>query len=378
MGNERRYSLDVLRIIATILIIFHHYGQVTGLYLEGHINYWNGRFYFGYVVEFFFLLSGYFMYRYIGKITNGLTFKKFFLPRALRLLPLVFISGITYEVLLGIYQKVCGGDWFGVSITVWGVIINALGVQDGWVFTNPMVNNPTWYISVLLLCYIVFYLLTYLGKRWQIPHIYLFVFMVLLGCGAQTYGLNLPFLNGSSCRGYYAFFFGVQDGWVFTNPMVNNPTWYISVLLLCYIVFYLLTYLGKRWQIPHIYLFVFMVLLGCGAQTYGLNLPFLNGSSCRGYYAFFFGVLLAEWLEKLNAAKKSQNIYVFLGSIMSVAFLLCMMVYKWEWVAGGINYLMTFWFYPALIIIFSSGPVAKLFDHKFIGTLGKITYDTYI
>lgn len=95
MGNERRYSLDVLRIIATILIIFHHYGQVTGLYLEGHINYCNGRFYFGYVVEFFFLLSGYFMYRYIGKITNGLTFKKFFLPRALRLLPLVFISGIT-------------------------------------------------------------------------------------------------------------------------------------------------------------------------------------------------------------------------------------------------------------------------------------------
>lgn len=39
MGNERKYSLDVLRIIATILIIFHHYGQVTGLYLEGHINY---------------------------------------------------------------------------------------------------------------------------------------------------------------------------------------------------------------------------------------------------------------------------------------------------------------------------------------------------
>lgn len=24
MGNERRYSLDALRIMATILIIFHH------------------------------------------------------------------------------------------------------------------------------------------------------------------------------------------------------------------------------------------------------------------------------------------------------------------------------------------------------------------
>lgn len=296
MGNKRSYSLDVLRIIATILIIFHHYQQITGAYFEGHINFWNGRFYFGYIVEFFFLLSGYFMYRYVEKVNKGLSFMKFFMPRALRLLPLVLISGLTYEVLLAIYQKVCGGDWFGVSITVWGVIINALGVQDGWVFANPMVNNPTWYISVLLLCYVVFYLLTYLSKRWQIPHTYLFAFMVSLGCGAQTYGLNLPFLNGSSCR---------------------------------------------------------------------------------GYYAFFFGVLLAEGLEKLSAAK-SRRIYIFWGSIASVAFLLCMMVYKWEWVASSINYLMTFWFYPALIIIFSSGPVAKLFDHRFIGTLGKITYDVYI
>lgn len=55
-----------------------------------------------------------------------------------------------------------------------------------------------------------------------------------------------------------------------------------------------------------------------------------------------------------------------------------MMIYRWEWVAGGINYLMTFWFYPALIIIFSSRSLTKLFDHRFIGTLGKITYDAYI
>lgn len=54
------------------------------------------------------------------------------------------------------------------------------------------------------------------------------------------------------------------------------------------------------------------------------------------------------------------------------------MVYKYEWVANGINYLMTFIFYPALVVLFSSKPLAKLFDHKCIGTLGKITYDTYI
>lgn len=63
---------------------------------------------------------------------------------------------------------------------------------------------------------------------------------------------------------------------------------------------------------------------------------------------------------------------------MSVAILPCLMVYKWEWVASGINYLMTFVFYPALVVLFSSRSLAKLFDYKCIGTLGKITYDTYI
>lgn len=171
------------------------------------------------------------MYRYVEKVNKGLPFKEFFIPRVLRLLPLVFVSSVVEQTFLGIYKATCaGGTGFdSVSISVWGVVLNALGLQSGWVF-----------------------------------------------------------------NGY----------------MINNPTWYISVLLLCYVVFYLLTYLSNRWQVPHVYLFIFMVLLGCGVQTFGLNLPFLNGSSCRGYYAFFFGVLLSEWLKKLNAAKRPQNIYI--------------------------------------------------------------------
>lgn len=68
---QRNYSLDVLRIIATVLIVFHHYQQATGAFFEGCLNFFNGRFYFGYIVEFFFLLSGFFMVNYRNWIENG-------------------------------------------------------------------------------------------------------------------------------------------------------------------------------------------------------------------------------------------------------------------------------------------------------------------
>lgn len=36
---KRLYSLDVLRIVATICIVFHHYQQITGAFFEGGLNF---------------------------------------------------------------------------------------------------------------------------------------------------------------------------------------------------------------------------------------------------------------------------------------------------------------------------------------------------
>lgn len=115
---QRNYSLDVLRIIATILIVFHHYQQSTGAFFEGHLNFYNGKFYFGYIVELFFLLSGFFMVNYRKRIEDGLAFKNFFLRRITRLLPLVFISGIAYEFFLYWYQRLYQQDWFSIQISI--------------------------------------------------------------------------------------------------------------------------------------------------------------------------------------------------------------------------------------------------------------------
>ena len=167
--------------------------------------------------------------------------------------------------------------------------------------------------------------------------------------------------------------FGVQDGWVFANPCVNNPTWYISVLVLCYVIFFALTYTAKRLQISPYYFYLGMILLGCGINTYGINLPFLNLSSCRGYYAFFSGIILARCLD---THKPSKKIYIFCA--FTICFLTYCIVCRPEWIGNNINYLLVFCYYPALVVLFMSPIMCKCTSKKFFGVMGEITYDVYL
>ncbi len=292
-SKKRDYSLDFIKIIATVFIIFHHYQQVTGVYFENGINFCNGKFYFGYMVELFFVLSGFFMYSYIEKIQRlEISFPKFYFKRLGRLFPLLLMGAIGYEVLLVIYQSLYQSTWFDLKPNFWGIVISSLGIQDGWALPNPCVNNPTWYISVLMLCYVIFYFIVYLAKRLSI------------------------------------------------KPQ---------------------------------YLFLFMIFLGMGINTYGINLPFLNASSCRGYYAFFFGLLLAGVINEYDF-----GIFLSMISIAILAVITYLIVNHYEFMSNGINYIMTFIYYPALIILCKSKIVAKILNRKFIGTLGKISFDVFI
>lgn len=55
MCNRTRYGgLDFLKFVATVLIIFHHYQQGTNVQFK-YINFYFGRFYFGWLAEISFI-----------------------------------------------------------------------------------------------------------------------------------------------------------------------------------------------------------------------------------------------------------------------------------------------------------------------------------
>lgn len=285
---KRIYSLDVLRVIAMIMIVMHHYQQITKTYLFAGKYTFLG---FNIVVEFFFILSGYLAFKYVEK--KDLDFKTFITGKWMRLLPLVAITSVVYEVLLYVYNRVCGMEWLlGNKVSVWGILLNASGMSTGWMFERPGTNNPVWYVSVLLLCYVIFYLLLYISRKKNIPIMYLFIGMVLLGVAIRTY--NMDFM-------------------------------------------------------------------------------FLNQFAARGYYSFFTGLLLAQALDKKEIKLKWSIL-----ALAIVAVTLYGIIVRYDVFETGFVYIMVFVFYPALIVLFLSKPIQKIFDFKIFGILGESTYDVYL
>ena len=154
--NKRLCGLDFLKIAATILIVFHHYQQIVGTAYGADV--FSVNFDLSLMVELFFIISGYLMYRYIGLIESGLSFPQFYIKRFLRFFPILTICAITMTVFAYLYKSLYGEFYFGVdTYSLWTILITSLGIQEGWGITNPGINNPTWYISYLMLCYIFFY-----------------------------------------------------------------------------------------------------------------------------------------------------------------------------------------------------------------------------
>lgn len=55
-----------------------------------------------------------------------------------------------------------------------------------------------------------------------------------------------------------------------------------------------------------------------------------------------------------------------------------LIIFQYDFMASGINYIMTFMYYPALIILCKSKIVSRVLNRKIIGKLGQISFDVFI
>ena len=207
--KQQEGALNLLKLLATIAIVLAHYQQTTGAVFEKGINFFNGAFNWGFMVELFFILSGYFAYGYIKKIDSQETFFTFWRKKYIRFLPLLFITGVATMLVL-FWMRIKFGSAFTYSL--WACLGGMFGFGR-WFSTDIVLNNPTWYIDVLLLCYAVFYYATYLAKKRQTNPASAYLVVACIGILmyelVNKYKISLPFISSYIARGLICFFFGL-------------------------------------------------------------------------------------------------------------------------------------------------------------------------
>lgn len=221
--QKRNAALDALKVLATTCVLFHHFQQVSGAWFEHHINFWGDlTFNWWMMVEVFFMLSGFFAWRHTQKMEGP--FGAYIGRKLNRLLPVMAISTVAYCGLYYLYFQQTGKTWvFSNLPNLWGLIVSCLGLQEGFGFYGYSLNNPTWFVSVLILCYVYHYLLVRLveKRRWRME--WVLVFAVLLCQGLKAIGADLPFVQSQTLRGYQAFSMGLLLGFFVQNYRVNGP-----------------------------------------------------------------------------------------------------------------------------------------------------------
>lgn len=207
-------------MVLTAFVLFHHYQQLTGTFFYRGINFYGGKFYFGYIVEIFFLMSGFFMVPYVAKIRDKMSFPAFFGKRLIRLLPSMIAATLAYDIALFFYVRLCNGTLrYPTDINVFGSIVTALGLGS-WSITKDFEINPIcWYVSVLLLCYILMYIFVFLSKITKIPAGIMLAIPMIAGVIIThvTEFSVIPFLSTRIARGYIHFFGGLLLGIIFVG-----------------------------------------------------------------------------------------------------------------------------------------------------------------
>lgn len=104
-------NLDLIKIICALLIVFHHYQQLSGARFD-YINFYGGRFVFGFLVELFFIISG-----FVCMMTDkDIEINQALKHKLARIYPSAILATSVCTIISLIYFSITGDLWYGISV----------------------------------------------------------------------------------------------------------------------------------------------------------------------------------------------------------------------------------------------------------------------
>lgn len=165
--------------------------------------------------------------------------------------------------------------------------------------------------------------------------------------------------------------------WIDSNPAVNGPAWFISVLLFLDIIFFLLTRLSV---VAGNMIFVVPIFAGVFITSQGWNYPLFNTWTGEGLYSFFIGVVIGIIYDKAKNGEVSLLERKKTRLLIYVCVIILIIVFtRIVWMVGNVSYVMAFLLFPTLIMYALNEKSAEvIFGNKLMRALGKISYGMYI
>lgn len=186
--NERIKSLDGLKGLFCIPIVFVHYR-----YIANHYNLPITQLpFFNYIGVFyekgalfvspFFWISGFLVEKKYGKSLADMSLLSFIKTRMRVLYPMVFMS-VSIGIAISVIDKLLLGREVTAPIDLKWIVLNYTLTHSGWFYQSEYTayGSGTWFVCVLFLCYIYYYFITKLVPTEFKSVFYIFVF--LLGAG---------------------------------------------------------------------------------------------------------------------------------------------------------------------------------------------------
>lgn len=194
--NKRKtyLGLNLLKILAATMIVFHHYQQVFKVRYSG-INFYEGTFNVAYFVELFFIMSGFLT------VHTSANFRwKSFVHKLLRIYPVALIACLFTLIVKTVHAEEIDSLWNCKTL-----VANVFLIFSGWpYFEMTGINNPTWYLCVLVQCYLVFYIINSIVPRIRINPIFVEAAVIIGAFVLYRYDL----IAFSTYRGLQGFFVG--------------------------------------------------------------------------------------------------------------------------------------------------------------------------
>lgn len=250
MSTERKTNkynplafLDPLRFIGAIVIATFVHSTVVFYgdnpfcaYLVTH----GGAF-----VEMFFIASGlmFFLFYFQRILSKKMTYKDFAINRASRLLPIVLFSIIVTFIGYLIMTYYNGSIFLNPNLLDFAISL-FFGSPD--IFgSGGVINGVLWYICVLIFCYLLAILFTFIKERSKMSTNLLFIIPIIVSIFLIYASIKNPNFGFDSHipRGLLAFFMGFYLGeFIKKFDTFKSKTKIISrIIALCFIAIFIVT-----------------------------------------------------------------------------------------------------------------------------------------